>query len=247
MPEGNDRIIATVNGQPVYMADLNRTIALAYRRDSSFKITPDTLSVQMDILIDKRLLIQEAIDKKLDQTDIFANTIKTFWEQTLIRDLMTYKEKELDKSITVSEEEIKNLYDKISHNITVKILKSEDRTEIDRMLPKDSDSIAWDEEIGPIGLENADSPILIAAFDIPEGEKRAFRDGNTYYLVYLEKKEEIALPSYEDSKEKLKEEISSIKKKEAFNAWLSGLRKGADIEIDEDMLKGYGYAKEGSK
>ena len=108
-PQG--KVIATINGDPIYVKDLNREIALSFRRNPMFRISPQTLENQLNILIDRRLLIQEARKKNLDRTDRFVNTIKAFWEQTLIRDLMAYKNKELGETASQEEKDKKELLD----------------------------------------------------------------------------------------------------------------------------------------
>jgi hypothetical protein len=108
-PQG--KVIATINGDPIYVKDLNREIALSFRRNPMFKVSPQTLENQLNILIDRRLLIQEARKKNLDRTDRFVNTIKAFWEQTLIRDLMAYKNKELVETAPKEEKDKKELLD----------------------------------------------------------------------------------------------------------------------------------------
>ncbi len=108
-PQG--KVIATINGNPIYVKDLNREIALSFRRNPMFKVSPQTLENQLNILIDRRLLIQEARKKNLDRTDRFVNTIKAFWEQTLIRDLMAYKNKELGEIAPQEEKDKKELLD----------------------------------------------------------------------------------------------------------------------------------------
>lgn len=106
-----DKVIATINGDPIYAKDLNREVALSFRRNPMFKITPQTLEEQINILIDRRLLIQEAKKKNLDRTDRFVDTIKAFWEQTLIRDLMAYKNKELGETTLQEKKDKEELLD----------------------------------------------------------------------------------------------------------------------------------------
>lgn len=105
-----DRVIATANGENIFVRDLKRELDLYYKRDPLFKITPPTLEDQLNMIIDRRLLIQKAKQQRLDEKEKFINTIKTFWEQTLIRDLMVYKEEEFGESVSVSEGEVKDYY-----------------------------------------------------------------------------------------------------------------------------------------
>ena len=53
-----DKIIATVNGEPIYNKDLKLSLALRLKNNPSFKVTPNTLKEQIDLIIDERLALQ---------------------------------------------------------------------------------------------------------------------------------------------------------------------------------------------
>ncbi len=53
-----DKIIATVNGEPVYNKDLKQALALRLKNNPSFKVTPNTLKEQINLVIDERLALQ---------------------------------------------------------------------------------------------------------------------------------------------------------------------------------------------
>jgi hypothetical protein len=94
-----DKIVATVNGAPIAAADLRRDVA-GYGKNRP--ITRETLDDQLKVMIDQKLLIQEAVKLSLSEDAKFAATIKTFWEQTLIRDLIEAKTKEFAGKVFVT-------------------------------------------------------------------------------------------------------------------------------------------------
>ncbi|MDP3787022.1 MAG: hypothetical protein Q8R05_05720 [Candidatus Omnitrophota bacterium] len=53
-----DKIIATVNGEPIYNKDLKQALALRLKNDPSFKVAPNTLKEQINLIIDERLALQ---------------------------------------------------------------------------------------------------------------------------------------------------------------------------------------------
>jgi PBP1b-binding outer membrane lipoprotein LpoB len=53
-----DKIIATVNGEPIYNKDVKEALALRLKNNPSFKVTPNTLKEQIDLVIDERLSLQ---------------------------------------------------------------------------------------------------------------------------------------------------------------------------------------------
>lgn len=80
--------IAVVNGEEITSADLKRELVFRKRVDPSFQVTPETLSDQIDVMVHRRLLIQEAMRRRLAERETFVNTLRNFWEQTLIKELM---------------------------------------------------------------------------------------------------------------------------------------------------------------
>jgi len=53
-----DKIIATVNGEPIYNKDLKLALALRLKNNPSFKVTPNTSKEQINLIIDERLTLQ---------------------------------------------------------------------------------------------------------------------------------------------------------------------------------------------
>lgn len=61
------KIIATVNGEPIFEKDLKYSLALRIKNDPSMEVTPSTMGEQMQLLIDERLELQR---KKRDNSEI---------------------------------------------------------------------------------------------------------------------------------------------------------------------------------
>ena len=70
-----DKVIATVNGEPIYLKDFKLAVALRLKDDPSFKITPDTFNEQIDMMVKERLLLQGAEKSKSDIT-IYTELLK---------------------------------------------------------------------------------------------------------------------------------------------------------------------------
>ncbi|GEM_PF-5754342 len=116
--------IAYVNKEPVLKSELDREMALRQRHDPDFKITPETKAEQLDTIIDRKLIVQKAMENGLAREDRFVNTIKAYWEQTLIRNFLEYKEREFKDYIFAAEEEIKNYYDNLPNKDTLGTLEA---------------------------------------------------------------------------------------------------------------------------
>jgi len=241
--EPSDKIIAKVNNDPIYASDLKKELALKTKTDPLFKITPYTLENEVDNIINKRLLIQEALKLKLDRTKRFVNTIKTFWEQTLMRDLILAKNKEFEAKATVTKGEIKNYYNKLAEKVTFKIIKRKNRDVLERMLGIDKNLIAWEETVGPVGYEDINSGMLQTAFELPEGEIGVFKDRDTYYLVYAAKREPASAPPIEKIYSRIETEIKEKKQNRAAREWLKDIKDKSKIELNKEFLKTYGFGE----
>ena len=98
-----DAVIAPVNGEKITSSELKKEIVFRKRVDPSFQVTPETLSSQIDVMVYRRVLIQEAMRRGLAERDTFVNTLKNFWEQTLIKELMEEISREIDASLLAEE------------------------------------------------------------------------------------------------------------------------------------------------
>lgn len=238
---GTDKIAATVNGQAVYARDLEKELSFKSANDPLFRVTPQTLEDHLRMMIDKRILIQEAKKNKLDEKEKFIHTIKLFWEQTLIRDLIQAREAELARSASVTEEEARHYYGNLSYQVTLDVLKNRDREVIKKSFGLPVEQVPWDEEIGPVSFDDLSSGILARAFELQAGEKRIYEGDGFYYLVFIKKKEKVARPPYEQLEGQVKEKIRALKVQEAFTQWLDGLKSQSAISIDQAALTELGY------
>jgi len=231
------RVIAVVNGENIYQKDLDRALQRFTSRDPLYRITPRIIEDQVSMMIDKKILIQEAKKNKLDETDKFLVTIKNFWEQTLIRDLVEYKETQLQSGMEVPENDIRSYYDRMRFQITFWVLREKDMAQAEKQLTSAPDTIKWDEKIGPITLEDASSELIARVFDLPEKEVKVLKDENYYYVVYVSAKEEIPVKPYEEIRENIINKIRNQKLQGEFKKWLTIMKASAKIKINQDQLK----------
>ncbi|MDD5073495.1 MAG: hypothetical protein PHW51_06925, partial [Candidatus Omnitrophica bacterium] len=71
-----EKVIATVNGEPITNKDLKMALALRISENPSLKITPNTLKEQLDLVIEERLALQHK--KKADsRIEILDKNLKS--------------------------------------------------------------------------------------------------------------------------------------------------------------------------
>lgn len=160
-PEGD--IVIQINDSKISLEEFNDLMKFEAYADPEMDLTADTRDQFINYLVRKELLIQEAARLKLDSKKEFVLTIETYWEATLIRNLLDLKSIELRKKVLITDDEI-----------------------------------------------------------------------NAYYT---KNKENFSQP-YEAVKERIKKDLESKKLEEQIEAWTLGLKKSADISINEALISG---------
>ena len=99
-------VVARIGKHKVLRSEL---IEVLDQQASNPEYRPDSAGIkqQLDMLIEKKVLIREAVNQGLALRKSFLKTIRSFWEQTLILELLKVKSAELEESVSVSDEEIK--------------------------------------------------------------------------------------------------------------------------------------------
>ncbi|HPM43526.1 MAG TPA: peptidylprolyl isomerase [Candidatus Omnitrophota bacterium] len=231
-------IIGYVNKEPILASDLARDIELRAKQDPSFRFTPETQAEQLDILIDKKIITQEAIKQGLARKDRFVNTIKAFWEQTLIRDFIETKKEEFGDSIIITEDDIDKYYSKLSERVTFKAIKAKDKkylqnakAEFERN--KDSTLIPW-QVVGPVGYDDLAPGVLMDSFDMPLGDVKIVDMDPDYYLIYMSARDKRLTEPLDNIRSDIEKRVRELKDREMFEDWLKKERKKARVTMIDD-------------
>ncbi|MDD5434333.1 MAG: SurA N-terminal domain-containing protein [Nitrospira sp.] len=237
-------VVATVNSSPILFKEFQKELAMYSRRDPSSKINPRTVEEQLEVMIDNKLMIQEATKMGLAGNERFMETIKSFWEQTLIRDLIDAKTKEWNERLFVTEEEIQNQYKRLQYRLTLRLVNRVEKKDIEDVKKRieKGDTLKDEEIIGPLSYEAAtielEEEILNTVFDMETGNVRAFNNkGGGMTLIQVIKKETVSVPPLKDIHDRVKTLILGQKRQEAVEEWLKDIRKTASININDPLLK----------
>jgi len=229
-------VVAYVNKEPIYAGELHKSIELKARQEPEFKRCPETERDQLEVIIEKRLIIQEAVGKGLAREDKFVDTIQTFWEQTLIRDFIDLKKREFSSALAVTDQEVRDYYNHLGRRVTFKVLKSRDKSVIDKAyerVTKKGESLDAKEYevVGPVGYDDITSSVLLKSFDLPLGGVMKVEDLPDHYLVTVVNKEAVALKPLETLRPQITERVIAMKERQLFERWFKEKRSGAKIDI----------------
>jgi len=72
--------------------------------------TPDSRKEFLDNYINRMLILQEAVDRRLDRDKEFLSNVEAFWQQSLIKIMLDRKIKEIAGSVSVSDAEVQAYY-----------------------------------------------------------------------------------------------------------------------------------------
>lgn len=229
----NRQVILTVNGDKITVGEIKREMALRAKQDPSFKATRAALAQQLEIIVNRRLLIQEAARRRLAEQETFVETIRNFWEQTLVRNLFNQMSDELAKSMTVSENEINAYYSKLSQKVTFEMSRSAQKKTLDELAEKlrRGKIVPLNETIGPVEYGDIASPGLEEAFSLGIGESKIYFENGLYYLVRIAAKIQVQPPALQDVREKIEDRIKQRKQQAALEKWLKDQRAKARIQM----------------
>lgn len=104
-PEGD--ILAKINNYMITQQEFNEKYANSiYSRQD----TPESRREFLENLINKKLILQDAQSKDIDKTDAFLKRIEEFWEQSLLKEALDKKVKELSNTASISSEDAQTAF-----------------------------------------------------------------------------------------------------------------------------------------
>lgn len=232
--------IALVNGAPIFLKDYKEEIALISRSNPTFKVNPRSLERQLNTMIDKKLMIQEAVKRGLSDDEQFMKAIKRFWEQTLIRELINIKSGEWSDILFATDEEVRGHYERMQHRLTFNVAEAgseeEAKTLLSEMAHKKPE--AGGDMIGPILLDDVQTGThLYSAFTLPPGEARIYQDKEGYTVIQVVKRERIKLPPLSEVYEQIREELIEQKQQRVLGRWLQEIRESSQITVNSSILQ----------
>ncbi len=233
-----DKIVASVNGAPIVAAELRKEVA-GYGKNNP--ITRHTLEDQLKVMIEQKLLIQEAVKLGLNEDPKFAETIKTFWEQTLIRNLIEAKTREFSDKVFVTDDEIAKEYERMRYRLRIRAVRGAPTQQaadgIVRAMRSDK-RMPGEETLSPLLYEDVKGSPLANAFDMQAGEIKTCPAEGEYIVIAVLSKESLPIPPLEGLGKRIRDSILVQKRQRALMEWIATVKKSSKVQIDEQELKG---------
>ncbi len=234
-----DKIVARVNKEPITQTELARELAMRMKQDPSFKLNPETEAEQLTVMINRKIIVQEAMQKGLARQEKFVSTIKSFWEQALIRDFLEVKRQEFGKLISATEDDINKYYNRMRFKATFKVVRTRDKDTLDmadKAYKLTKDTSTW-VTVGPVSYDEVAQSVLGDGFDLEQGEIRMTEDPPYYYIIRLSEKIPQEVPPLETIKAEVEKRAIAVKERKLFENWLNNKRARTKISVSRDGLK----------
>jgi hypothetical protein len=236
-----EKVVATVNGAPITVAELQQEVS-GFGKNNT--VSRHTVDDQLKLLIEQKLLIQEAVKMGLSEDKKFAETIKTFWEQTIIRNLIEAKTGELSGKTFVTDQEIASEYERMKYRPRIRAIRGA-RTQQDAdaivLQMQGGKRMTGEEIIGPLFYEDVKGSPLAKAFDMQAGQVAAFAAAGEYIVIGIIDRESIPLPPLKELEKRLRESILAQKRQKALAEWITTVKNAAKVQIDEKEIRRIGH------
>ena len=247
--QASEKIIAVINGYKMTVEDFNYESKEVLSTGKMLGEIPITREDVLDALIVKEVLIQEAQKRDFDKDRDFMKTIELYWEQTLIRNLMKEESKEIERRVSVYENEITEYYNKTKEKIRAKVLVLADERAGRRLLGFEGDVAGYAEtqpkkssllyiipsRLYTLGEDNI--PLENNVFGIDRNKNRELLEINGKWgLIIIEERVPASPEPLSAARNKIIKIIRTKKERDLMNEWMDTLRRDARIKIYKKVL-----------
>lgn len=251
----DNRILAKVNGEVITVKDFNDRISKLPKQYQD--IVKSQKKNYLEDLIMEKLLYKEAlkvnIDKEKETQDIVAEAAKKIIIARLV-------EREVEKKVRVSDEEVKKYYDERSEEFMLPERWRASHILVDTLEEANAikQSLAQGASFEELAKEKSKDPTRTAGGDVgyfskgqlvPEFEEECFKlkageVGNAvktqfgYHIIKLTDKKNPEVQPFDSVKDMVRRELERSKKKDLLDKMMSDAKGSAKILINEKILDG---------
>ncbi len=248
--EASEKIVAVVNDYKMTGEDFNYESKEVLHMGKALGDIPVTKEAVLDALIIKEILLQEAERRGLDKDKGFMKTIELYWEQTLIRNLLTKKSSEIEKAVTVYGGEITDYYNKTKERIKAKVLVLADKRagqillgyagdDIEEHVRRESEKFSLlyviPARLYTLGEDN--TPLEDSIFNIRKKDRELIEINGKCGLVIIEERISLEPEPLSAVRKDIAKLIKMKKERELMNEWIDILRSKARVRINKKVLE----------
>ena len=230
-------VVASVNGNPILLTELQKDLAIHDTRFDKTKLTHEAVEDQLRTMIDRKLMLEEALKLKLDKSEHFEETTGLYREQALIRELIKAKNKEWENTVGATDEEIAREYKRMGYRAVIRATRVPDRgaaEELAKKLRRGENNSC--DMVGPCYYDEVKLTPLGIAFDMNVGDVQIEPSDDEFIVIFVEQKQKVSLPPLKTMRPQLIRSISEQKQQNALADWLESVRRVARITINKELI-----------
>ena len=254
---GGGELVATVNGEKITKDDVLYEISLYPLDKKDWAFSEEGLSQILSNIIERKLLVREALSLSIDTMDAVKREIARAKEDILIRHLLSPKMKAAVAGI--SEDKLRAYYDENdtlfiepekvhvyyivtdSLELAKKIYKKLKKGESFEALARKYSISSERDRGGNAGYLTRDmfrdKNLADTAFSLKIGEiSDIITSGGLHYIMKVTDKIASYKPGFEDIKDALSQRVAADLQNKVVDDYKSELRKKAKISIDNSVL-----------
>lgn len=254
--EKGDVLVRFDNGK-IMVDEFNKEIGKVPDFAKSIFEGPEGKRKYLDDLINRELIYIDAKKKKIDKDKEYIDLVEKFKKDALLEILL---KREVEDKAKVEDSELKTYYDshqeefrqneevRASHilvkteaeakDVLKKLKGGADFSKLAAELSLDPGSAKNGGDIGYFGRGKMIPEFEGAAFKLKQGElSEPVRTQFGYHIIKITGRKHGQLVEYDKVKEIIHQRMVREKQKKVFEEWVAGLRKGANIKVNEDVFK----------
>ncbi|MCX8030074.1 MAG: peptidyl-prolyl cis-trans isomerase [Thermodesulfovibrionales bacterium] len=247
--------VAKIDGVVITKEDVNEQMKMLPDMAKQFFEGPDGYSRFVDELVKKELLYLEAVKRGMDKDKEFQKKLEEFKKITLINNLL---DKELEITPTVTDEDIKNYYEKnkedfiinkqlrVSHifvknqedlnRVKERLDKGEDFAKVASEMSADKASGKAGGDIGFLKKGELSPEIERIIFTLKKGQVSSpIKVNDGYRLIKVTDIKGTQL-EFEKVKGLINQRLIAEKQKESFDNFIEKTKKNYKIDINKDEI-----------
>lgn len=235
----NDEIVVKVNNHPVYQAEFWERLDSRADMTSSSHISKEAKKACIDIIVERALIVQEAVKEGLNKEKTFIRSVERYWEQTLISNLLKKKEAEFEKMLVVNDDEIVNYYKLMGLKIRYRYCGVNSLQMGQEYLRNinNGEEISWDGETDFLPIEDLPLSLGLELCNKKIGEACVSQTGQDYVVLQVMDQKRVTRKPLEELRDEITQTLMKYKKEVFIQKWVNDLKQNAAIEINETYLK----------
>jgi peptidyl-prolyl cis-trans isomerase C len=252
------KVLVTIDGDKVTLEEFNKELDRIPANMKMLVLTESGKRSFLDRYVIKRLLLREAKKENIEKEKEFEDRLSEIREQLLIESLL---KKKVSMNINTTEEELKKYYEankdkfkksleietrqivvkteKEAKEIKARLDKGEDFAELARTYSIDPSAKTTGGAIGYHGKGSLLPEYEAAAFKLTKAGQisQPVKTQLGYHIIQLTGIKEAGYTPFEEVKEFIKQRIVQERQNEVLEKYVTELKKGAKIEVSEELLK----------